>query len=678
MLRTCTLLIAACAVWSAEESPSWHAFVQRGADPSADILPDYSFAGYARGEREPVAAGKQFDVTAYGAHPDDLEDDRAGIAAAVQAAQAAGGGVVYLPKGRYLVNSTMAGRGMIPITASGVVVRGAGCGADGTIIHCIQPFDRGDDPHDPARLHLGDTLFTAIAPSTVGGVDQFPELAKVTGVATRGSCEVDLDDVSHLAPGDWVVLWVRNQDVLRGMIAPFEIEPTWTSITENKARLAEIHQVKEIRGKTLVCAEPIRYPVRGDTGWVVRKFQPISEIGFEDLCFLGNAHQRYAHHRSDIDDSGWSSIKLLGVTNGWVRRCAFVDSSQAVAVSLSAFVSLLNVVIDGNQGHHGLRSVFFNYGVLGGLSLDRSGCTHGPSVSMGAVGTVYWRCGLMPDQPLDFHSGKPFCSLFDACGGGVLYGSSGGLRDFPQHLRDLTVWNLDHRAGLSAEKSASPAPHYDFWREGQSDRFVMPVIVGLHGAPATFATEHLARLESLGTAVAPGSLYQAQLALRLGGEPAWIARAEAEHAALIATTLTPHFTFARPHDGLLVPETFRCDDLLRFLVTRSLEVNQSRSFAWTPAAPELTLHADQSAVRDALYALMCGIYHCTRDGNRIAVSAEGNDVVFRLQSGATKHGDLTTAREVADARIFAGLIAATVTVQREGDHWLAELRIPGR
>jgi hypothetical protein len=75
---------------------------------------------------------------------------------------------------------------------------------------------------------------------------------------------------------------------------------------------------------------------------------------------------------------------------------------------------------------------------------------------------------------------------------------------------------------------------------------------------------------------------------------------------------------------------------------------------------------------------MCGIYHCTRDGNRIAVSAEGNDVVFRLQSGATKHGDLTTAREVADARIFAGLIAATVTVQREGDHWLAELRIPGR
>jgi hypothetical protein len=669
------LLISGCAgaAEAPAESPTWRAFRELAAAERGAGLPDYAIAGYARGERTPQAQGRRFDVTTFGARPDDLEDDRAGITAAIAAAEQAGGGVVFLPRGRYLVNTTFANRGVIPVGAGKVVIKGEGCGAGGTIIHCIQPFDRGDDPQDPKRLHLGDTVFSVCAPAARAGIDGFEQLARVSGDAQRGGRDLAVDDAARIAPGDWVVLWVRNHEVARAMIAPFAVEPEWTSITEDKARIAEIHQVAAVRGSTLVFAEPVRHPVQARHGWVVRRFQPIAEVGFEDICFLGNAHQRYVHHRSDLDDSGWSFIKMLGVVNGWVQRCIFVDSSQAVTISLSAFVSLLNLRIDGNQGHHGLRSLWFNYGVLGGLCVDRAACTHGPSVSQGAVGTVWWRCEQAPEQPIDFHAGRPLCTLVDACRGGVLYGSTGGLRDFPQHLRDLTFWNLEHRAGLAA----ATTPHYDFWRPGKPDRLVLPSVVGLHGAPATFAGEHLALLESNGAAVAPASLFEAQLALRLGAEPAWIARARQDHAALLATPLPEHFSLNEPGRGLRLVQTVVAADLLRFLATRSLEINHSRSFAWTVADPTLSLRCDRGMLHDGLYALMYALYRRNREDCRIAAEAVAGGVVFRLRSGpVAAKAPLADEVAVADARIFAAAIGGTVAVAHDGGCWTATLTVP--
>lgn len=673
------LLLAAPAAAADRESGEcalWERFRAQAATGSPTDLPDFSWAGYARGERAPAARGRVFNVTAFGARPDDPHDDRAGIAAAVAAAERAGGGVVFLPRGRYLVNTRMQDRGMIPITASGITVRGEGCGAGGTIIHSIHPFDRGDDPRNPSRLHLGDTVFTVYSPAAKRGMETFETLARVAAPVERGDHALDVDDAARIAAGDWVVLLAPGRELLTEMIKPFAVEDAWTSITQDKAKVAEIHQIASVRGRRLILAEPVRYRVDPRHGWTVRRHQPISEIGFEDICFLGNAHQRYSHHRSDLDDSGWSFIKMLGVANGWVQRCAFINSSQAVSVNLSAYVSLLNLVIAGNQGHHGLRSVWYNYGVLGGLCEDRADSTHGPSVSMGSIGTVYWRCSLTPDQPLDFHAGRPYCTLFDACRGGVLYGSTGGLRDFPQHLRDLVIWNLEHRAGGT---DAVPIA-YDFWRLGKLDRFVLPTIAGFHGAAATFNQEHLAALESPGHPVDPPSLYEAQLALRLGGEPEWIGAAKRERERMRIQALPPHFTLADPSQGRFpVVEEFAAAELLRFLANRSLEINNSRPFTWSAPA-DLRLRADQGPLRDALYALMHLIYRQGKEGNRIEATAETGATVFRLASGPLRRpadaAALDRDQGLADARVFASQIAATVALRCEGDVLRIELRVP--
>ena len=126
-------LIVAAALWSsAAVSPTWTSFAAaRAADDltQAPII-DFSYAGYEHGERGiPAATGVRYDVTAYGAVPDDDMDDRTAVDAAIRAAEAAGGGIVFFPPGRFHL-SEVEGRtwGCINITGANVVLKGSGSG----------------------------------------------------------------------------------------------------------------------------------------------------------------------------------------------------------------------------------------------------------------------------------------------------------------------------------------------------------------------------------------------------------------------------------------------------------------------------------------------------------------------------------------------------------------------
>jgi hypothetical protein len=65
-------------------------------------------------------------------------------------------------------------------------------------------------------------------------------------------------------------------------------------------------------------------------------------------------------------------------------------------------------------------------------------------------------------------------------------------------------------------------------------RFVSPIIVGFRGAGTTFNPDQVSIVESPGSPVEPGSLFEAQLQHRLGSLPEWIinARQAAKERAL--------------------------------------------------------------------------------------------------------------------------------------------------
>jgi hypothetical protein len=91
------------------------------------MVQDPSFAGYHRGEVAiPEVPGPVFNVLSYGADATGIADSTDEIQAAINAAQNAGGGVVYMPEGTYLLSKPGGQNYGLRITKSDVVLRGAG------------------------------------------------------------------------------------------------------------------------------------------------------------------------------------------------------------------------------------------------------------------------------------------------------------------------------------------------------------------------------------------------------------------------------------------------------------------------------------------------------------------------------------------------------------------------
>ena len=58
-----------------------------------------------------ASVGGMYSVTSYGARGDGQSDNTTAFGDAIQAAEAAGGGVVYVPAGKYLFNASKTGTG---------------------------------------------------------------------------------------------------------------------------------------------------------------------------------------------------------------------------------------------------------------------------------------------------------------------------------------------------------------------------------------------------------------------------------------------------------------------------------------------------------------------------------------------------------------------------------------
>src|SRR5690606_1613073 len=89
------------------------------------IVQDFSFAGYRRGELPLPATppGLTYNaVTGYGADPTGAVDSTVAIQNAINAAAAAGGGIVWLPAGTYRISPQGANSHCLQIAASGVVL----------------------------------------------------------------------------------------------------------------------------------------------------------------------------------------------------------------------------------------------------------------------------------------------------------------------------------------------------------------------------------------------------------------------------------------------------------------------------------------------------------------------------------------------------------------------------
>lgn len=521
------------------ESPTWGQFVEAKKTGAEPILPDFSYAGYHGGvDAIPEVQGPIFNVTKYGAKGNGKADDQAAIQKAIDAAQAAGGGVVFFPPGTYRVNANPDNKRPIRVTKGNIVLRGSGATKGGTIIFIDEPTLSEPSGKAGGGAEAPPDWMIRIEPGQGRSTEK---IAAVTGDAPREGFILTVDDSSKIKPGMWVSLNVKGTSVVPQMIAPYKVSDmpkAWERIHRGDLYLKEHHLVKAVDGNRVTLREPVKTAVKGSDGWTVSTYPNIAEVGVEDICFMGAWLGKFIHHRSYMDDNGWSALMMYNVVDSWVRRCAFINLSQHMGFDSCAYTSALQNVLAGTMGHVSIGTPRRSTGILFGLTSDlmeqqTKDTTHGIGAAGSAVGNVYWRYTMQPDQSFDMHGNFPYATLFDAVTGGNLTSSGGPIVSFPNHLQNFVAWNFKHTK--MPARIASRKGVYNWW--GSRPSLVKPIIVGMHDSKAGGSVradeKQVSINESPGAPVSPASLYEAQLALRFGGRlPEWVEKAKHEWAVM--------------------------------------------------------------------------------------------------------------------------------------------------
>jgi hypothetical protein len=621
-----------------KESAHWKSFQSATDRSPAEILTDYSYAGYEHGEKGiPDVQGPVFNVTDYGAKADDAISDEDAIRKAVAAAEKAGGGVVLFPAGKFLVFADRFTAASIRIGKSGVVIRGAGSGKGGTVIRAIHsgyrvgpyPVPKGTKDGE-GRDDWAKIPYIFIFEQLELGKKEAGKSTAVTGAVKRGSFTIPVKSTESFKAGDWVVLKAATPKLDAELMAGLQPDPTWTRIIKDGSSISELHQVKEIQGGSLILKEPVLVNLGADFEAKVSPVSLIEQVGVEDMALQGGWRGAFVHHRSALDDEGWDGIQFKGVANSWVRRCSFLNVNTGVYLRDSVVCSILESRFVGNMGHYdvAIRSnCSFN---LMGLIEETSSAQHGASSGNRSAGTVVWRWRMSKNSTVDSHGNGPYATLIDRVDGGTMTRSGGPAPSFPNHLRWMVFWNFFY--------DSDDEQPINFWNyvKGKEAKFVKPLFVGLHGKPVKLKEDSVEANECPGAPVTPESLYEAQLALRLGKLPDWVGSARKEWEKVKALELPPYaVSDIAKHD--LHEEEFALADLLKDWQAQmaNQELGWAVPIELPASVPEVKWKRDYVLLRTVLqamatYANPVGKKDVPVPEMKVNVEVKPGEVVFQM------------------------------------------------
>ncbi|MCL7763940.1 DUF4955 domain-containing protein [Polaribacter sp. Z014] len=490
-----------------QKSAVWEDFKKSKINNTTAILPDFSYVGYKYSEEAiPNVAFKVFDVTNFGAIPNDKISDKRAINSAIKAASENGEGIVYFPKGTYYINTNEDDDRTILITSSKIVFKGED--KSNTILF----FENDLAPTDPNKL------WSVPSAIKVKAEKKSKKITRIVKNATKGTFTIEVEDASKIKNGDWITIAVLNndKDFVKQDIYPLKPDPKWTSITKKGVQVNEHHKVSKVHGNIITLKEPLYYTIEAKYNWSVSTFENLNHVGFENLTFEGNWLKKFVHHKSPQHDGGWSILTISEVTDSWLKDCVFKNVNRCATFSSAAASTAINISIEGNIGHSAVHATG-STGILIANSKDKAGMHHSFGVGGGSTSnTVIWRSEYAAHTCFESHASQPRNTLFDNVSGGFFQGRAGGARlNLPNHGKNLVLWNFNEID--EAEKDFRfIATDSWYWR------IVPPIIVGFHGSGTTFKEDEVQVLESLGTPVKPASLFEEQLKLRLGKLPDWI------------------------------------------------------------------------------------------------------------------------------------------------------------
>ena len=491
-----------------------HAHQSQWVHPSADghliyhsdkngvTIPDYSFAGYRSGGVALPTVPAQINLLPTGA------DDTAAIQHAIDTVSArpldSNGfrGAVQLAPGVFHCSAALT------IAASGVVLRGAGSGAD----HEATTINLTGDPH-VGIIIKGDFALNTISPAT-----------NITDAYVPfGAHTVHVDDATHIHAGDLVQIskpvtaaWIKYMG-MDDLERPGRDEH-WISAKALNVR----RRVTAVSGNAVTFQIALMDSYDSQflstehfTVQLVAVSGQVKEVGVEDLRIVAPAVSAGQHDAHSI------AMEIDAAADSWVRNVAMIDTTEGVRMDFnSERITLTRVDVEQSKTVTSAARPF-DFAINGTQVLvDRAAGT-GDKVTYFATESrqkgpvVILNSVFHGDGNLEPHQRWSTGLLVDNC----------AVPDGGIHLRNRGIMGTGHGWtigwGVVWNSTASnfiiqQAPGTITWAMGNRGPLksqAMPDGNGgrVHGTPLPSGI-----IESQGKPVTPQSLYLSQLAERLG------------------------------------------------------------------------------------------------------------------------------------------------------------------
>lgn len=394
--------------WRSSLFPSdWHPAY---TDAEGRFLHDFSSAGYKGGlVAPPDIVGPIFDVVRdFQADSTGLADAHPAIQRAIQAAESAGGGVVYLPAGLYRTEKPLL------VGRSGVVIRG--------------------EDRDRSRIHFtGQEAKNASVILIQGSARTGPEVFLAADAAPLVG-HLSLADAGALAPGQDIDLgWFITDE----FIADHGMAGVWSPHRDKWQaffRLTVVSVDTTVTPHRVEVDVPPRYAALVRDGASLRP-RPgyIQECGVEHL---GLSDVPLAASPPPTD-ARRHLIQFQHAKNSWVRDVAsfspdagrheFYD--KGIFINVSKHITIADCVLRRPERRDAGRGYIFELGGSNDILIKDCVALEGrhnftSNWLFGSVGNVFLRCtsrgGALADWnnalgPSDFHHSLAIANLVDSC-----------------------------------------------------------------------------------------------------------------------------------------------------------------------------------------------------------------------------------------------------------------------
>ena len=363
-----------------------------------------------------------------GVNPDDPDDASARLQTLLNEIGGAGGGVLSLKPGRYVLDNPLF------IHDSNVVLRGAG--KDKTILYFPRPLAESLHPGFQWSWTGGQIFFTSrerLAASKAegfkwrdeGGAEGWLAGEEVAAVAPapRGTQVLLVDDTRSFTAGEMALLEVKdpptsNHRMLREMAGDVEGAhsfPWEDTSLDGFAWTWPVVVTDVLSPRTIRIEQPLRVAIHPESAARFRTLGPtVHDSGVESLTIENRLVTQTVHN----ENLGSNGVCFQAVHDCWATAIHVLNADVAFGMTSAKSCTLTGISAGGRSLHHftisreaSADNLIQDF-VLGDFTVPAAAGSylHGINVEQLSSGNV-WRRGVMHTGTFDSHRGLPFENL---------------------------------------------------------------------------------------------------------------------------------------------------------------------------------------------------------------------------------------------------------------------------